>query len=61
MNEPRQNIMDLRQKTNLISLIVMLICVALGIITYMYTGNILVVILFAPPIIHWILKKERDS
>lgn len=53
--------MDLRQKTNLISLMVMLVCIALGIIMFMYTGNVLIVILFAPPLIHWIMKKNRDA
>ena len=53
--------MDLRQKVNIISLIVMLVCIVLAIAVYFYTGNIFVVILFAPPVIYWIMKKNRES
>ena len=52
--------MNLGDKTNIISIIVILICVVLGIIIYSYTGNILVAIIIIPPVIHWMLK-NRDE
>lgn len=53
--------MDIKQKTYYISFVILLICLALTGIIYMYTGNIIIAILFAPPIIHWILKKRNSS
>lgn len=53
--------MDIDQKTNLISIIILLVCILIAIGIYMYSGNIVVAIFIAPPIIHWILKKRTHS
>ena len=58
--------MNLKQKTYLISFIILLLCLALAAAIYLYTGNLVIAIFFAPPIIHWILVKrnkinERDD
>lgn len=52
--------MDLRTKTYYISFVILLICLLLTLLIYMYTGNVVIAILFAPPIIHWILKKRSE-
>jgi hypothetical protein len=51
--------MDTTQKTYLISLVVLLVCLALAAGIYMYTGNLIIAIFFAPPIIHWILERRN--
>lgn len=53
--------MDLNQKTNLISFVVLLVCILMALGIYLYSGHIVVAILIAPPIIHWILKKRKES
>lgn len=53
--------MDINRKTNLISIFVLLFCILLAIAIYLYSGHIVVAILIAPPIIHWILKKRQES
>lgn len=53
--------MDIEQKINLISLIILLVCILAAILIYQYTGNIVVALFFAPPIIHWILRKRNNS
>ncbi|PAU93095.1 hypothetical protein CK503_13065 [Aliifodinibius salipaludis] len=53
--------MDIDQKTNLISIIILLVCTLIAIGIYMYSGNIVVAIFIAPPIIHWILKKRANT
>ncbi len=53
--------MDTKQKVNLISLVILLVCILAAIIIYHYTGNVVVAIFIAPPIIHWILKKRSKS
>ncbi|WP_171032821.1 hypothetical protein [Fodinibius saliphilus] len=54
--------MDAKQKTYLVSFIILLICLLIAAIIYIYTGNIIIAIFFAPPIIHWILqKRNRDK
>lgn len=53
--------MNTKQKTYLISLIILIVCLALAAIIYVYTGNLIIAIFFAPPIIHWILQKRRRS
>jgi len=58
--------MDTTQKTYVISGIVLVICLALAAVFYIYTGNLIIAIFFAPPIIHWILQrrnklKNRDT
>jgi len=51
--------MTQKKKTYLISLIVLLVCLLMAGIIYLYTGDIVIAIFFAPPIIHWILDKRR--
>lgn len=53
--------MDIKTRINLISLVILLVCILAAIVIYQYTGNIIVVIFIAPPIIHWILKKRHES
>lgn len=53
--------MDLNQKTNLISILLLLVCILIAVGIYLYNGNIIVAIFIAPPIIHWILKKRQKS
>jgi hypothetical protein len=53
--------MDINQKTNLISIVILLVCILLAIGIYLYSGHIVVAIFIAPPIIHWILKKRTNS
>ncbi|MDZ7681960.1 MAG: hypothetical protein U5J63_09695 [Fodinibius sp.] len=51
--------MDITQKTYLISFIVLIVCLALAAGIYFYTGNLIIAIFFAPPIIHWILERRK--
>lgn len=53
--------MDIDQKTNLISIIILLVCILIAIFIYLYSGHIVVALFIAPPIIHWILKKRSNS
>lgn len=54
--------MTTKQKTNLISLIILLVCLLATAVIYLYSGTLVIAILFAPPIVHWILKhKERKD
>lgn len=53
--------MDITQKTYLISFLVLLLCLALAGVIYIYTGNVIIAIFFAPPVIHWILQKRKES
>lgn len=53
--------MDTKQKTYLISFIILIVCLVLAGVIYIYTGNLIIAIFFAPPIIHWILQKRMES
>lgn len=53
--------MNLRQKTYYISFVILLICILATLIIYLYTGHLIIAILFAPPIVHWILKRREQS
>lgn len=53
--------MNLNQKTNLISILILLVCILIAVGIYLYSGDIVVAIFIAPPIIHWILKKRQKS
>ncbi len=55
------NTMDINQKTSLISIIVLLACILAAVLIYIYTGNVVIVLFIAPPIIHWILNKRQGS
>lgn len=51
--------MDLNRKTYFISFIILLVCIALAAVIYIYTGDLIIAIFFAPPIIHWILQRRN--
>ncbi|MDR8390537.1 hypothetical protein NC796_05250 [Aliifodinibius sp. S!AR15-10] len=53
--------MDLRKKTNMISLLVLVLCIVLAAVIYLFTGIIFIAIIFAPPIVHWILKQREEN
>lgn len=53
--------MDIHQKTTLISILILLVCILTAVAIYLYTGHVIVAIFIAPPIIHWILKKRQNS
>lgn len=53
--------MDIRQKTNYISLLILLVCLLATALIYAYSGALIIAILFAPPIVHWILKRREKS
>lgn len=53
--------MDLGRMTKIISIAIIVICIVLGIVIYNYTGNVLIILLFAPPIIYWILRKQANE
>lgn len=52
--------MDTKQQTYWISFLILVVCIVLAVVIYIYTGNLVIAIFFAPPIIHWILRK-RDK
>lgn len=53
--------MDLRQKTNTISMLILIICILIGVLVYIFTGIIFFAIIFAPPIVHWALKRREKQ
>ncbi len=53
--------MTSNQTVWLISIIILLVCLLLALILYIYTGHIFIAILIAPPLIHWILKKRQKE
>jgi len=53
--------MTTNQKVWLISFIILMVCILLALLLYLYTGHIFIAILIAPPIIHWILKKRQND
>jgi len=53
--------MTTNQKIWLISFIILMVCILLALLLYLYTGHIFIAILIAPPIIHWILKKRQND
>jgi len=53
-------IMIIHQKAWFYSIIFLLICLLAAVLIYKFTGNIILVLLVAPPIVHWILKKRID-
>jgi hypothetical protein len=50
--------MTTNQKVWLISLIIVLVCILAALLIYIYTGSIVIALFIAPPIIHWILRKQ---
>jgi len=53
--------MNTKQKANYISLAFLLICLLATALIYLYSGTLIIAILFAPPIVHWILKHREKS
>lgn len=53
--------MTTNQKIWLISSIVILVCILAALLIYIYTGQIIIVLFIAPPIIHWILKRRQHN
>ena len=53
--------MNTKQKANYISLTFLLICLLATALIYIYSGALVIAILFAPPIVHWILKQRQKS
>lgn len=52
------NPMTTHQTVWLISAIILLVCVLIALLLYIYTGHVFIAIFIAPPIIHWILKNR---
>lgn len=53
--------MTINQKVWLISFIIVLVCILAALLIYIYTGQIILALFIAPPIIHWILKKRQNK
>jgi len=51
--------MTTNQKVWLISLIIVLVCILTALLIYIYTGQVVLALFIAPPIIHWILKRKH--
>jgi len=50
--------MNTKQKVWYISAVILLVCVLIALLVYKFTGVIFFAIFFAPPVIHYILKKR---
>lgn len=50
--------MTVRQKVWFFSILILLICILAALVIYKYTGNLILVLFIAPPVIHWIIKKR---
>lgn len=53
--------MTTNQTVWLISIIVLLVCLLAALLIYIYTGNVILALIVAPPIIHWILRRRTRS
>jgi len=53
--------MTLHQKVWFYSLLFLLVCLLAALLIYKFTGNIILVLFVAPPIVHWILKKRINQ
>ncbi|MCC5915059.1 MAG: hypothetical protein JJU46_11835 [Balneolaceae bacterium] len=53
--------MTTNQTVWLISIIVLLVCLLAALLIYIYTGNVILALIVAPPIIHWILRRKTRS
>lgn len=53
--------MDTRQKAYYISLVILLICLLITALVYLYTGQVILIILFAPPLVYWLLKSQKSD
>ncbi|PKD45181.1 hypothetical protein [Rhodohalobacter barkolensis] len=52
--------MTINQKVWLISFIIVLVCILAALLIYIYTGQFVLALFIAPPIIHWILKRRQN-
>lgn len=53
--------MTINQKIWLISSIIVVLCLILALLIYLYTGQIVIAIFIVPPLIHYILKKRMGD
>jgi hypothetical protein len=53
--------MTTHQTVWLITCIIILVCLLAGILIYLYSGHVVIALVAAPPIIHWILKRKTSS
>jgi hypothetical protein len=53
--------MTTNQKVWLISFIIVLVCILAALLIYIYTGQIVLALFIAPPIIHWILRRKQSK
>lgn len=53
--------MTINHKVWLISIIILILCIVIAIIVYLYTGHLFIAILIAPPLIHYALKYKNKK
>lgn len=53
--------MTTNQSVWLISIIFLLFCLVAALLIYIYTDHIILALIVAPPIVHWILKRNNRS
>lgn len=53
--------MTTNQTVWLISIIVLLVCLLAALLIYIYTGNVILALIVAPAIIHWILRRRNRT
>lgn len=44
-----------------LSALILLICILIAVAVYLFTGQVFLVIIFAPPVIHYFVNKKRRS
>lgn len=53
--------MNPKQKVYLISFIILILCLIAAGVFYFYTGDLIIALFIAPPIIYWILQKRHKE
>lgn len=53
--------MTTNQTVWLITWIIVLLCLLAGVLIYIYTGAVIIALVAAPPIVHWVLKRRQNS
>lgn len=53
--------MDTGRKAWYYSLVLLLVCLLISIWVYAYTGHLILIILFAPPLVYWWLKSRENK
>jgi hypothetical protein len=53
--------MRAQQTVWLITWIIVLVCILIGLLVWIYTGHVFLAIVVAPPVIHWILKRRQGE